>query len=149
MNKLNKCCEKCGCTGFHGWNCPANPNKKNITMTEAMILKQQAENIPNKNIEWQDKFIKEFGIHFEFAEGELQFAIGFIEGLLSAQRSELEHKIRTMFTADEVLAMKNGLKGEIMTLINREIAIAHTKDKGGKTSRLTSLAMRVSELLKT
>jgi hypothetical protein len=46
-----------------------------------------------------------------------------------------------------LLQEKAKWKGEIMTLINREIAIAHTKDKGGKTSRLTSLAMAVSKLL--
>lgn len=35
---------------------------------------------------------------------------------------------------------------QILALITEEIAIAHTKDTGGKTSRLTSLYMRISKI---
>ena len=51
------------------------------------------------------------------------------------------------FISNLILQEKAKWKGEIMTLINWEIEIAHTKNKGGKTSRLTSLAMAVSKLL--
>ena len=34
----------------------------------------------------------------------------------------------------------------ILKMITDEIAIAHTKDAGGKTSRLTSLYMRISKI---
>ena len=37
---------------------------------------------------------------------------------------------------------------KVQELITAEIAIAHTKDAGGKTSRLTSLFMKVSDLKK-
>ena len=92
----------------------------------------------NKNIEgWEEqpevlKWIEQ-GRDKEHIYAVKNFLTGqgavMIERLLQVQRAEL--------------------KAEIMTLIYREIAIAHTKDKGGKTSRLTSLAMKISELLKT
>ena len=37
-------------------------------------------------------------------------------------------------------------KQAVLDLITKEIAIAHTKDDGGKTSRLTSLYMAITKL---
>jgi len=50
---------------------------------------------------------------------------------------ELNHRLATQ---------KAELIKQIQDLITHEIAIAHTKDSGGKTSRLTSLFMAVSKL---
>jgi len=81
--------------------------------------------VPNKNIEgWEEEYVKlmRTGMH-------LEEQIKFIRNLLQAQRSELEHKTRTMFTKDEVEGMKagwvkeiEGLKAELEDCeINREI----------------------------
>ena len=84
---------------------------------------------PNKNIEgWELEYCEKFGLCDEEMPCQCKAELKFIKDLLHQQKGELA--------------------AEIMTLINREIAIAHTKDKGGKTSRLTSLAMKVSSLLK-
>ena len=113
MKKLTKCCEKCQIDRsnllyslYHCANINCSCHKgKEVCKHESgtnnkcrfcgyeMDCIRRLEVVPNKNIEWQDKFIKEFGIHFEFAEGELQFAIGFIEGLLSAQREEVSRAL--------------------------------------------------------
>jgi hypothetical protein len=38
---------------------------------------------------WEERFTKEFGIHFEGIKGELEFAIVFIKEVLAAVRAEV------------------------------------------------------------
>jgi hypothetical protein len=77
---------------------------------------------PNKNIEcWEEEFDKKMeGWKFHhkttpccndtYAVNEVK---DFIRNLLQVQREELEHKIRTMFTKEEVEGMKAGWVKEI------------------------------------
>jgi len=75
----------------------------------------------SNNKEWQNDFKDEFGIHFKNSSGELQFALSFIDELLSKQRKE------------------------VLEILTDEIATAHTS-KAGITSRLTSAYMRIKKL---
>jgi len=62
----------------------------------------------------------------EAKEAVIQAGTRIIESLLAEQKAELIKQIQDLITA--------------------EIAIAHTKDAGGKTSRLTSLYLAVTKL---
>lgn len=58
-----------------------------------------------------------------------------------------EHQL-FLYIKDTLFHLREKDKEGILKMVSDEIAIAHTKDAGGKTSRLTSLYIRISKLNK-